>query len=194
MKQLMNQLTLSSRLDKAQPGSRMFWVYWAVAFLGFPLGGLASQAVVGPVDHPFSGVIAGAISGSIIGTAQWLVLRQRMALSPKWIGASAVGMAVGLGLGLALFGPGTGGVELQLRAVLTGAGIGVAQAWMLRPLARHTFPWVIGVALAWAVGWTITRAVGVDLSLAWSVFGSTGAWVFQLITGVTLAWLFKPSR
>jgi hypothetical protein len=37
----------------------------------------------------------------------------------------------------------------------------------------------------------VTRAVGVELAPNFTVFGSTGAWLFQLLTGLTLAWLLR---
>ena len=32
----------------------------------------------------------------------------------------------------------------------------------------------------------ITRSVGVDLGPKWTVFGSTGAWAFQVLTGLAM--------
>jgi hypothetical protein len=46
------------------------------------------------------------------------------------------------------------------------------------------------VTLGWGLGWLTSRAAGVDLA-QWAVFGSLGAWAFQLITGLTLAWLLR---
>ena len=54
--------------------------------------------------------------------------------------------------------------------------------------------WALVVALGWAIGWMITRAAGIDLALQWSVFGSSGALMFQLLTGLTLAWLLQGGR
>jgi hypothetical protein len=35
----------------AQPrGGRWFWAAWGAAFVGFPIGGVAAAATVGPVD------------------------------------------------------------------------------------------------------------------------------------------------
>ncbi len=168
-----------------------FWGLWGLAFLGFPLGGLAGHALTGGVSTPIAGALAGAATGANIGVLQWLVLRRRLALPAGWIVATAVGMAAGLALGVALFGIDSAGLALQARALTTGAGIGLAQAWMLRPITRLAPLWAAVVTAGWAVGWTITRAAGVELAPNWAVYGSTGAWAFQLLTGLTLAWLLR---
>ena len=46
---------------------------------------------------------------------------------------------------------------------------------------------VFAVPLAWAV----SAAIGIDLTRNWAVFGSSGALIFQLATGLTLAYLLR---
>src|SRR5215207_10887229 len=142
-----------------------FWAGWGLAFIGFPLGGLAATALVGGVTTPLEGVIGGAATGAVIGLAQWLVLRRRLALTPWWIAATAAGMAAGLGLGIALLGIDTAGITLPLRALVTGAGIGIAQFAILRGSSTRAIVWPLIVAGSWAIGWLVTRAAGIDLAL-----------------------------
>ena len=78
------------------------WAGWGLAFLGFPLGGLAAAALVGGVTTVLDGILGGLATGAVIGLAQWLVLRHRLRLTSWWIGATAAGMGVGLALGIAL--------------------------------------------------------------------------------------------
>src|SRR5437870_4781081 len=85
-------------------GGRWFWPAWGAAFLGFPLGGVAATALVGPVDTVAGAALAGAAAGAVVGAAQWLVLRQRLPLSAAWVAATSGGMAVGMALGAALLG------------------------------------------------------------------------------------------
>jgi len=40
----------------------------------------------------------------------------------------------------------------------------------------------------------VTRAAGIELGLQWSVFGSSGALTFQLLTGLALAWLLPQAK
>lgn len=171
--------------------SRRFWAGWGATFLGFPLGGLAGWALAGAVVTPLDGALAGAATGAVIGAAQWLALRPRLALTPWWIAATAAGMSGGLALGVALLGMDTEGVGLLLRGLLTGAAIGSAQWLLLRRVVAGAALWPLVVGLGWGIGWAVTRAVGVDLTLHWPVFGSTGACVFQLLTGLALAWMLS---
>ena len=175
-------------------GGRKFWIGWGVAFLGFPLGGTAAAVLVGAITTPLTGALGGALTGAVIGAAQWLVLRRRLPLTPAWIAATALGMGTGLALSIALLGTDTVGNALPLRGLITGAGIGGAQYLLLRGVMSRAPVWALIVALSWAIGWMITRAAGIDLARQWSVFGSSGALMFQLLTGLTLAWLLRGSR
>jgi hypothetical protein len=49
------------------------------------------------------------------------------------------------------------------------------------------------VTVGWAVAWAVTAAFGVDLVRKWTVFGSSGALVFQLVSGLTPAYLLRQS-
>jgi hypothetical protein len=170
-----------------------FWLFWALAFLGFPIAGVLSN-LAGPVDSALKGVVAGLIAGAVIGTAEWLVLRGPLGLPPAWILATAAGMAVGLGLSTALLGSETGGSELLLRAAVTGLCIGLAQWFILRGVVPQAFVWVVALAVAWTAGWYVTRSAGVDLSFKWSVFGASGAITFQFVTGLALYYLTRFAK
>lgn len=171
--------------------SWIFWLFWALAFLGFPIGGLFSNIIVGPITTTVRAVMAGAITGAIVGLAQWFVLQSRLPLPIWWVIATSVGMALGLGLGVALLGSEMSGNELLWRAAITGLCIGMAQWLVLRPILPQSAIWMVIIALSWVVGWFITRSAGIDLTFKWSVFGSTGAWAFQFLTGLVLYFLLR---
>lgn len=168
-----------------------FWAGWGLAFLGFPLGGLAGLGLAGPIIGIPQAAIGGAATGAVIGLAQWLVLRRRLPLTPWWVAATAAGMSGGLALSVGLLGTDTAGAALPLRGLVTGAGIGLAQYLALRGRAPRAPIWALVVAGGWAIGWVTTRAAGVDLAPNFTVFGSTGAWAFQLLTGLALAWMLR---
>jgi hypothetical protein len=65
---------------------------------------------------------------------------------------------------------------------------------MLRGVSGRAPVWVLIVTLGWALGWMITRAIGIDLAAQWAVFGSSGALLFQLLTGLTLAWMLRRDK
>ncbi len=76
---------------------------------GCPPSSASRQAAWSPrssvrVDSPRTGVAGGAITGTILGFAQWLGMRRTGPSAVAWIIATAVGFAVGLGLGAAAVG------------------------------------------------------------------------------------------
>jgi hypothetical protein len=182
-----------TRLDTQRTQDWRFWASWGLAFLGFPLGGIAASALVGSIGSVAETALAGAATGAVVGAAQWLVLSRRLPLSPWWIVATGAGMSVGLALGTQLLGTDMGWPPVLLRALLTGAGIGLAQSLMLRDLTSRAPVWGAVVTLGWALGWVVSTAIGVDLG-PWAVFGSSGALTFQLVTGLTLAWLVQRAQ
>jgi hypothetical protein len=107
--------------------------------------------------------------------------------------ATAGGMAVGMTLGQVVLGDDTASVPLLLRGLLTGAAIGVPQALLLRGVLPTPVIWAAVVTVGWAVAWSVTAAFGIDLARKWAVFGTSGALVFQLATGLTLAYLLGRS-
>lgn len=168
-----------------------FWGAWGLAFLGFPLGGLASFGLVGGVESVLDGAIGGAACGAVLGAVQWLVLRRRLSLPRSWIVATSLGMAGGLALTLALFGTSTAGSVLLLRGVSTGLLIGLAQ-WVVLPRSvPRAWVWVPTVAAGWALGWAVSNAIGLGLTPNFAVFGASGALVFQALTGLVLRWPFS---
>jgi hypothetical protein len=65
---------------------------WTATLVAFPFAGFAARAVVGPVDGTWTALLAGAVSGAVIGLAQWLALR-RIGADPRWIVATALAWA-----------------------------------------------------------------------------------------------------
>lgn len=174
---------------QSQPISWTFWLLWVVAFLGFPIGGLLTSLTIGPVTTPIKAAAAGLITGAVIGIAEWLVLSRQIETPWLWIAATAGAMAVGLAISTAALGSETTGNNLLFRAAITGLCIGLAQAFLHPVGMPRALIWTAVVALGWALGWFITRAVGVDMAPKWSVFGAAGAITYQAITGAALYFL-----
>jgi hypothetical protein len=171
------------------------FLWWMLAFLGFPAGGFLAVLVVGSIGGLVSGAFAGALAGAVIGTAQWLVLRRYTQVGPAWIGATVLGMAAGDGVGALLTGVGTGIGDLITTGLATGVAVGLLQWAVLREHIRAAGLWVPVSILAWPVGWTVTWSIGVDVERGYAVFGSSGAITFAAITGVALLLLLRgPTR
>jgi hypothetical protein len=178
---------------QAQSISWRFWLFWVLAFLGFPIAGLLAN-LVGGVTTPVRAIFAGAIAGAVLGLIQWLVLKSRLPMLPIWwVIATSAGFAVGLAISTALLGSETAGSELLWRGAITGLFIGAAQFIVLQrvlPLPQ-SLVWIGVVGLFWALGWFITRSAGIDLSYKWAVFGASGAITFQLLSGLALYFLLR---
>ena len=180
--------------DERKTGGWRFFLWWMLAFLGFPIGGWLAFVLVGSVEGVVSGALGGALAGAVIGAAQWLVLRRypRLRIGPEWILATALGVAIGDALGALLTGAGTGLGALLITGLATGVAVGLLQ-WGLAlrdqlPLASL---WPPVVAIAWPVGWTVTWASGIDVERGYYAFGASGALVFAAITGLAMLLMLR---
>jgi hypothetical protein len=79
------------------PGWR--WVAVAVAF---PIAGYMGWKLGGRVDAVGAALVGGALTGAGLGAVQWWAAKGALGRAAAWIGASAVGYAVGLAAGGAL--------------------------------------------------------------------------------------------
>jgi hypothetical protein len=168
-----------------------FWMFWALAFLGFPVGGLLANLIAGPVTNIGKAILAGLITGVILGLAQWLVLKTVLGIPAWWIPATSIGLSIGLAVSTAVLGSETSGNELLFRAAITGLCLGLAQWVILRQILPQSEIWIFVLMIGWVVGWFLTRSVGVDLNPKWTVFGAAGAITFQCISGLALYYLTR---
>jgi hypothetical protein len=166
---------------------------WLGSFIGFPLGGLAAIVLVGPVDTHITAVLGGLVTGTVLGTAQALALGLDRRTAGAWVIATAVGLALGLTLGSGLVDFDTGMRDLAVQGLVSGALVGVAQAEVLRArVGRLAALWPAYLAGAWALGWTITTAVGVQVEDHFAVFGAAGAITVAALTTVLPVALASP--
>lgn len=178
--------------DDPRAGGWRFFLWWMLAFLGFPLGGWLAVVLVGSVDGVVSGALGGALAGAVIGAAQWLVLRGYVRVGPGWILATTLGVAIGDAVGALLTGAGTGIGALLITGLATGVAVGLLQwGFFLRGRVLFASLWPLVVAIAWPLGWTVTWAAGVDVERGYYVFGASGALVFAAITGLAMLLMLR---
>jgi hypothetical protein len=158
---------------------------WLPTFLAFPLGGLLAITLVGPTDTLVTGLVAGAILGTVVGGAQWLALRSS-GVGRAWWAATAAAAALATGLAVAVIGPGTETSDLVLRGAVTGLAIGGAQAAVLRARWTGALAWTALTSVTWAAAWFITLQVIVDPERGYVGFGASGAIVATVVTGLAL--------
>lgn len=174
--------------------SRSFWLRWLPTFVGFIVGGAIATAVTGPVTNVIAAVGGGAIAGAVIGAGQWLALRSRLPDAIWWIPATAIGQAVGLAAGATLVGYRTGLQDLAIQGAITGLGVGLLQALVLRQHVATWFWWAFATPPLWALGWVVTTAAGVGVGQQFTNFGATGAIVVTVLSGLLLVQLLHAPR
>jgi hypothetical protein len=169
------------------------WVYWTAGAFVFPFAGLLGTAVAGRVDSPGAALIGGLAAGLAIGAGQSLASRRR--LNPlTWAPATAVGLGVGLLLGASAVDFGTSLSDLAMMGALTGAVLGLVQAVAMPKRTQRRWIWTAAMPLLWALGWTVTTLVGVDVEKQYTHFGITGALTFSALSGLLLHVLLPYDR
>lgn len=164
---------------------KRLFLRWLPTFLAFPLGGLASIAVVGPTATAVAGLASGAILGAVVGGAQWLALRSS-GVGRSWWVATTIATAVATAFTVLVIGPGTATGDLVLRGAVTGLAVGAAQASVLPATWPRRLAWTAVTAAAWAGGWLITLQVIVDAERGYVSFGASGAMAATIVTGLAL--------
>jgi hypothetical protein len=162
------------------------WLLWTVAFVSFPIAGIAAQAATGRINDAAAALLGGLIAGAVIGTGQWLAARRLLGDPLAWIAATAAAMGIGLLAGAWAVGYGTSVGELALMGAITGVPVGAVQAFLLRGRVARSWAWAAAMPLLWALGWTVTAAAGVGVDRQYAVFGAFGAITFMALSGIVL--------
>jgi hypothetical protein len=161
------------------------WLLWTAGFLSFPIGGVLAGLATGRTDAAFPALIAGLITGAVIGGGQSLLSARRLDWR-RWVPASAIGMGIGLPLGGLAVGFGTALADLATMGAITGVALGVAQAVALPVSVRHRWAWAAAMPALWALGWTVTTLAGIQVGAQFTVFGSSGALTVSALLGLLL--------
>lgn len=181
----MNTITAAPPTTQTRRSTVRTVARWLVSFAGFPLGGLAAILLTGPVDSIPSALAGGFVTGVILGAVQAWALRADRRLFVSWVVATAIGLSVGLAAGATLAGYATGLSDLMLQGAVSGLAVGLAQAIVLWPrVGTVAAIWPAYLAGAWAAGWAVSTAIGIQVEERFTVFGSAGALTVALLTAV----------
>jgi hypothetical protein len=170
------------------------WAWPLAALLAFPVGGYVANLTVGAVDSVGTAIAGGLIAGAVVGTAQWLALRQFVPW--HWIAATSLGMGAGLAVGAAVVDYGIDRGDLMLMGFVTGAGVGGLQALVL---ARRGFVgagwWAAANPPTWALAWLISSyVISANIDERFTNFGASGTLLYALVTALLLAWLLRRTE
>ena len=170
------------------------WAWPLAIVLGFPVGGLVANLIVGAVDSVSAALFGGLIAGVVVGAAQWLALRR--VVTWVWIAATSIGMAAGLTLGAVLVDYGIGRVDLMLMGAVTGAGAGGLQAVVLaRQRITGAGWWAVANPPAWALAWLVSSyVITANIDERFTNFGASGCLLYALMTGLLLELLFRRTE
>jgi hypothetical protein len=160
------------------------WI--GVTLIAFPLGGYAGWGIGGHVDGVVPALIGGAVTGAGIGFVQWMFLRRDLNISPVWIVATGIALAVGLSIGAAVVGYETSAGQLAIMGAISGAPVGIAQGILLRDRFSLWHAWMVAMPALFALGWVTTESFGIDVANQFTVFGASGCIVFGLLSGLLL--------
>ncbi len=185
-------LAASSLFDPST--ARGLWLRWLPTFAGFIAGGAVAMAVTGPVTTLSAALGGGALAGAVLGAGQWLAFRGQLPNAVWWIPATAVGQAAGLAAGAALVGYGASLQDLAIQGAITGLGVGILQALVLRPHVAAWFWWALAMPPLWALGWIITTAAGIGVDQHFTNFGASGAIVVTILSGFLLVHILRAPR
>ena len=144
------------------------------------------------------GFIIGALTGTVIGIFQWLVLRRLIPGAGWWIIATSIGVGIIHSVGDST--PDT--VDFRLLALGSGAVVGLSQWVVLYRSSSQASWWILITLISWFIGLTvgmlIIQATGLmlfDDPEGWimqhSVVGATTGIIVGAITGAGLIWLLE---
>ena len=158
---------------------------------GVPDRRIRREPEVGAVDSVGAALAGGLIAGAIIGTAQWLALKQFVPW--HWIVATSLGMGAGLAVGAAVVDYGIDRPQLMLMGAISGLVVGALQAFVLGRQGFAGALWWAALNLpTWALAWLISSyVISANIKEQFTNFGASGVLLFALVTCLLLAWMFR---
>ena len=176
------------------------WLGWTLATAGgMLLGFLPTILLVNVLDLGLAQITVPVLAGTVIGFAQWLVLRRYVTASTQWDWTDGISWAAGYVLGLLLIQtlPSTIFVVF-IGYFLFGAIVALVQWPVLRREIPQVLTWLVASAVAWALGYWASQAVLslftdplIDPVVGTAVIAVTSGLVAGAITGVALIWIVR---
>ena len=194
-------MTIDLDEAKVQHSEIGLWLSWTLATAGgMLLGFLLSLPLVNLLNLSFAQIIVPVLAGTIIGFAQWIVLRRYVTATTHWVLADGISWAVGYILGLFLIQMLPSSVFAAFVGYfLFGVIVALVQWPVLRREIPHILTWILASAVAWAGGFWASQAVlplflhgpTIAPTLSTTVIAVTSGLVAGAITGIALIWIVR---
>jgi hypothetical protein len=194
-------MTLDIDEVKVERNEFGLWLGWTLATAGgMLLGFLPTIPLVNLLDLGFAQIAVPVLAGTVIGFAQWIVLRRYVTASSDWILAGGTSWAAGYVLGLLLIQTLPSSIFIEVVGYLL---FGVIVALVQWPVLRREIPnilvWILASAVGWAAGFWASQAVIslfftgglIEPAVSTTVIAVTSGLVAGAITGVALIWIVR---
>jgi hypothetical protein len=176
------------------------WLGWTLATAGgMLLGFLPTILLVDVLDLGLAQIAVPVLAGTVIGFAQWLVLRRFVTASTSWDWTDGISWAAGYILGLLLIQMMPSTVfAVFIGYFLFGAIVALLQWPVLRREIPQVVTWLIASAVAWALGYWASQAVLslftdplIEPVLGTTIIAVSSGLVAGAITGLALIWIVR---
>lgn len=187
-----------TKVERSEIG---LWLAWTLATAGGMLVGfLPTIPLVNLLSLGLAQIAVPVLAGTVIGFAQWLVLRRYVTATSQWIWTDGISWAAGYVLGLLLIQmlPSTVFVAF-IGYFLFGVIVALVQWPVLRREIPHLITWIVASALAWAAGYWVSQAAlslfftggAIEPAVSTAVIAVTSGLVAGAITGIALIWIVR---
>ena len=150
----------------------VFWVQWTLSVIvGFslsPLFAIFLALLIGPFqnDTYLTNLLSISLAnGILIGFLNWLILRNELQQSGRWVLWCVIGFVVASYL---THSKEMGDLSTSVRALIFGACLGISQSWGINMRIGKDWGWLIAAnILGWMIGEIIGQFVGESIGKFW---------------------------
>lgn len=187
-----------AKVERSEIG---LWLGWTLATAGgMLLGFLPTIPLVNLLDLGIAQIAVPVLAGTVIGFAQWMVLRRYLTAASTWELADGTTWAAGyvLGLLLVLALPSTRFIA-TIGYLLFGVIVALVQWPVLRREIPSILAWIVANSFGWALGFWASQAILplfvtdplVSPAVGTTVIAVTSGLVAGAITGLALIWIVR---
>src|SRR5215208_329967 len=187
-----------AKVERSEIG---LWLGWTLATAGGMLVGfLLAIPLVNLLDLVVAQIAVPVLAGTVIGFAQWIVLRRYITANTQWELGDGVTWAAGYILGLLLVQSLPSSIFIAtLGYLLFGAIVALVQWPVLRREVPNILIWIIACAFGWTAGFWASQAVlplfftdpSIAPAISTTVIAVTSGLVAGAITGLALLWIVR---